>query len=96
MSAATCGIPGVAPLTRATLPAWFIVPAARFRVRALQFGVPPKTEGAGNAGCTPHPLPYAQNKKTRAGQHRYAEITPALPAQWLYGCSVLFLVYRAF
>src|SRR5215470_7102482 len=23
----------------------------------------PKMEGAGNAGCTPHPLPYAQNKK---------------------------------
>ena len=24
-------------------------------------------------------------KKTHAGHHRYAEITPALPAQWLYG-----------
>src|SRR5215470_6209302 len=23
----------------------------------------PKMEGAGNAGCTPHPLPYAQNRK---------------------------------
>src|SRR5580704_12077196 len=44
---------------------------------------PSKDEGAGNAGCTPHPLPYAQNKKTRAGQHRYAEITPAFPARWL-------------
>src|ERR1700758_2123616 len=44
-----------------------------------------ETEGAGNAGCTPHPLPRVQNEKTHAGQHRYAEITPALPAQWLYG-----------
>jgi hypothetical protein len=26
-----------------------------------------------------------KQKKTHAGQHRYAEITPALPAQWLYG-----------
>src|ERR1700759_401435 len=26
-----------------------------------------------------------KTKKTHAGQHRYAEITPALPAQWLYG-----------
>src|ERR1700738_3226296 len=42
-------------------------------------------EGAGNAGCTPHPPPRVQTKKTHAGQHRYAEITPALPAQWLYG-----------
>src|ERR1700761_4754340 len=40
-----------------------------------------ETEGAGNAGCTPHPLPRVQNKKTHAGQHRYAEITSALPAQ---------------
>jgi hypothetical protein len=28
-------------------------------------------------------------QKTHAGQHRYAEITPALPAQWFYGCSVI-------
>src|ERR1700748_891321 len=33
-----------------------------------------KTEGAGNAGCTPHPLPRVQTKETHAGQHRYAEI----------------------
>src|SRR5581483_9125852 len=45
----------------------------------------PRTEGAGNAGCTPHPLPCVQTKKTHAGQHRYAKITPALPAQRLYG-----------
>ena len=28
--------------------------------------------------------------------HRFAEITPALPAQWLYGCSVISPVSRAF
>src|ERR1700760_2421758 len=39
------------------------IPAARFRARVLQFVSPLETEGAGNAGCTPHPLPYAQNKK---------------------------------
>jgi hypothetical protein len=38
----------------------------------------------------------SKTKKTLAGQHRYAEITPALPAQWFYGCSVIFLVCRAF
>src|SRR5689334_15752613 len=54
-------------------------------VRALLLDVAPKEEGAGNAGCTTHPLPYVHNKKTHAGQHRSAEITPALPAQWLYG-----------
>ena len=35
-------------------------------VRVLQ-SHPLTTEGAGNAGCTPHPLPYAQEKRTRAG-----------------------------
>src|SRR5580692_13036960 len=34
-------------------------------------------------------------KKTHAGQHRYAEITTALPAQWFYGCSALSPEYRA-
>ena len=37
-----------------------------------------------------------KTKKTHAGQHRYAEITPALPAQWFYGCSVLSLVSGLF
>src|SRR6202000_375040 len=39
------------------------IPAARF-APALggPFG-PLMTEGAGNAGCTPHPLPYAQNRE---------------------------------
>jgi hypothetical protein len=40
-------------------------------------------------GARTHPLPCVQNEKTHAGQHRYAEITPALPAQWSYGCSVI-------
>ncbi len=30
-----------------------------------------------------------KTKETHAGQHRYAELTPALPAQWFYGCSAL-------
>src|ERR1700755_104734 len=37
-----------------------------------------------------------KTKKTHAGRHRYAEITPALPAQWLYGCSALSLVSGLF
>ena len=37
--------------------------------------VPQEKEGAGNAGCTTHPLPRVQTKETHAGQHRYAEIT---------------------
>src|SRR5581483_2719214 len=61
------------------------IPAARLRPSLVNSVALRKTEGAGNAGCTPHPLPCVQNKKTHAGQHRYAEITPALPAQWLYG-----------
>jgi hypothetical protein len=35
-------------------------------------------------------------KKTHAGQHRYAEITPALPAQWLYGLLRALAGDRAF
>ena len=65
------------------------------RVRVMRRVTPEKAEGAGNAGCTPHPLPYVQTKETHAGQHRYAEITPALPAQWFYGCSALSSEYRA-
>src|ERR1700731_3593031 len=58
----------------------------RVFARALQESRPSRSEeGAGKAGCTTHPLPCVQNKKTHAGQHRYAEITPAFPAPWLYG-----------
>jgi hypothetical protein len=31
------------------------IPAARFRVRVMPFGVPPEAEGAGNAGRSTHP-----------------------------------------
>src|SRR6202035_1241937 len=55
-----------------------------------------KAEGAGNAGCTPHPLPCVQMKETHAGQHRYAEITPAFPARWVDGCSVISPVNQLF
>src|SRR5580698_8988423 len=45
--------------------------------------VPRKIEGAGNAGCTPHPRPRVQSEiSTRVSHHRYAETPPALPAQW--------------
>ena len=37
-----------------------------------------------------------KTKKTHAGQHRYAEITPALPAQWLYGLLRALPGVRAF
>jgi len=37
-----------------------------------------------------------KTKKTHAGQHRYAEITPALPAQWLYGLLRALAGDRAF
>src|SRR5581483_9126303 len=73
----------------------FCIPAARCASGFCENPCPSENEGAGNAGCTPHPLPCVQTKKTHAGQHRYAEITPALPAQWLYGCSVLSPEYRA-
>src|ERR1700733_11235911 len=35
-----------------------------------------------------------KTKKTHAGQHRYAEITPALPAQWFTAYSALSPEYR--
>src|SRR6201999_4188117 len=72
-----------------TVKTWFFVPAARFRVRVLQFGGPFRTEGAGNAGCTTHPLPRVQRKRTHAGSTQVRRNHPALPAQWVYGCSVL-------
>src|ERR1700748_2440873 len=51
-----------------------LIPAAQIASGALT-APPSKAEGAGNAGCTPHPLPCVQTKRTHAGQHRYAEIT---------------------
>ena len=39
------------------------IPAARFASEFCDQRRPSKTEGAGNAGCTPHPLPCVQNKK---------------------------------
>src|SRR5690242_1203845 len=52
----------------------------------------------GRRECRVHDAPTAlraQQKKTHAGQHRYAEITPALPAQWLYGLLRALLGVRA-
>src|SRR5580704_6306906 len=45
-------------------------------------------EGAGNAGCRPHPWP-ACNKKSRRQSPQVQPDHPAFPAQWFYG------LYRA-
>jgi len=50
----------------------------------------PRSEGAGNAGCTLHPRSRAQQctkKRTRA--YRFSGGNPAFPAQWFYGLYVL-------
>src|SRR5581483_11986317 len=52
-------------------------------VRALQIRHPRKARVQGMPGARTHPLPCVQKEKTHAGQHRYAEITPTFPAQWL-------------
>jgi hypothetical protein len=71
------------------------IPAAQFRPSLAKLH-PRKTEGAGNAGCTTHPLPCVQTKETHARPTQVRRNHPALPAQWFYGYSVLFLVCRAF
>src|SRR5690242_1448809 len=45
--------------------------------------VPLQTEGAGKAGCPPHPRPPCI-KKARGENHRYGRNNPAFPARWLY------------
>ena len=48
---------------------------------------PSKTEGAGNAGCWPHPQPRGQ-KRVEGPQAKSLQVKPkhpALPARWLYG-----------
>jgi hypothetical protein len=45
-----------------------------------------ESEGAGKAGCTPHPRSRVQKmckKRTRA--YRFSGGNPAFPAQWFYG-----------
>ena len=47
---------------------------------------PRKSEGAGKTGCTPHPrsrVQWVDSGRTRA--YRFGGITPAFPAQRLYG-----------
>jgi hypothetical protein len=53
------------------------------------FVAPSEKEGAGNAGCTTHPLPRVQKKRTHAGSTQVRRNHTALPAQWAYGCSVI-------
>src|ERR1700719_2580951 len=72
------------PLLR-TILASADVPAARFASGLCNLVSLRKQRAQGMPGGRTHPLPCVQNKKTHAGQHRDAEITPALPAQWLYG-----------
>src|SRR5882724_7070500 len=58
------------------------------RVRAIVFVSPSKREeGAGKAGCPPHPW-SACNKKHAAEPQVQAD-HPAFPAQWFYGLYVL-------
>ena len=48
-------------------------------------------EGAGKAGCPPHPW-SARNKKSTRQNHRCSRDHPAFPAQWFYSLYVLFPV----
>jgi hypothetical protein len=48
--------------------------------------LPSKSEGAGKTGCTPHPrsrVQWVDSGRTRA--YRFGGVTPAFPAQRLYG-----------
>src|SRR5581483_9030698 len=67
--------------------------ASAFPRRDLRPGfanlAPEKAEGAGNAGCTTHPLPCVQNKKDARRPTQVRRNHTALPAQWAYGCSVI-------
>src|SRR5215470_17734785 len=45
---------------------------------------PRREEGAGNAGCSPHPWP-ACNKKSRRQSPQVRRNSPAFPARWFYG-----------
>jgi hypothetical protein len=63
--------------------------AARY-VRALGSKATLKREGAGKAGCPPHPW-SACNKKHAAEPQVQAD-HPAFPARWCYGLYVIFPV----
>ena len=70
--------------------------AARFARALPKIPCPPKSEGAGKAGCALHPrsrVQVAQEVRTRA--YRSSGEHPAFPAQWLYGLYVIFPVSRA-
>ncbi len=58
------------------------VPAAR-NARVMQHACrPSRREGAGNAGCWPHPWP-ACNKKCRRQEPQVSRSNPAFPARWV-------------
>jgi len=49
---------------------------------------PSKGEGAGKAGCRPHPWP-ASRKKAGGENHRFGQSIPAFPARWFTAYSAL-------
>ena len=52
-----------------------------------------KSEGAGKTGCSPHPRSRRQcAKRCCLRAYRFGGITPAFPAQWLYGLYDFVLV----
>jgi len=63
-----------------------MIPHSRgaFCVRVMHRSRPLRSEGAGNAGCGPHPWP-ACNKKRRRQSPQARPEQPAFPARWLYG-----------
>ena len=75
--------------------AHFRIPAARFASEFCNSVSLRETEGAGNAGRQPHPQPGVEKKTTPANSPQVRRNTPALPAQWFDGCSVLSPVSRA-
>src|SRR6185437_5824236 len=62
------------------LEARFRIPAAR-NARVMHRVRPRNIEGAGNAGCWPHPWP-ACNKKRRRQSPQVSRNSPAFPARW--------------
>jgi hypothetical protein len=67
------------------------------RVRVLRHSRPSRREGAGNAGRWPHPQPGVAKETNHSGIVTTGKAErSALPAQWLYGCSVISPVNRLF
>jgi hypothetical protein len=50
---------------------------------------PQREEGAGNAGCTTHPLPCVQTKKDAREANTGTPKSSGTPCAMVYGCSVI-------